>query len=408
MKISKLFGSLIFSVIVHLATAQHKDFHFENKISDFKDAGWYSLYLPDSIFSYINREFTDIRIFRLHEKDTLEEPYILKILESEITDEVVELPMINKSTKDGKFYCTFELKKNQHVNYLDLDFEEHNFNGYAQLEGSLDQKEWFLIDSLHRILSIHRDDVDFKSTTLNFPETTYSFLRLSIKADKPLILTSASFKNRETKPGLYTKATLTFKITNSRPSKQSSLDVRLTRMALVSKVCISTDHSTDFYRPITIEALRDSSKTPKGWAYYYETIYSGTITSLDDKCFEFPHAVARKLKITIHNADNSPLEIKSIEVFGPLIQLVARLQPGDNHLFYGNPGLGAPSYDIVHFEDKIPPTLTALQLLSAENLYHPIEKKSPLLESKIWLWAVMGIVILVLGYFTLTMMKKKE
>jgi len=47
--------------------------------------------------------------------------------------------------------------------------------------------------------------------------------------------------------------------------------------------------------------------------------------------------------------------------------------------------------------------------LGVEKIIDQKDKKviTPLFENKIWLWIVMGIIIILLGGFTLSMMKKK-
>lgn len=401
---------LIVILIILLAAgdgwSQDKGFNFKRKLNGPAEEGWYSIPIPAEVFQGLSRDLTDLRIYQLKASDTLEVQYLLKILHDEVIEADVELPVFNKSKKDGKLFLTVELKKDQKVNRLDLEFEETNFNGFVQLEGSADGKEWFSVDSLQRILSIQKDAIDFKATTLSFPLSHYRYLRIRIEADQPLTFRSASFKKRETKYGVRTTPSSRWTSAN-KPAKQSILEVSLNDFQPVSQVIIDEDHTMDFYRPLTIEALRDSAETPKGWTYYYDPVYSGYITSLDDHRFNFPHTLAKKLRITIHNADNAPLNFKNVSVTGPQIELVAKLQPAENYLFYGNASLNAPSYDVVHFKDKIPTELSALSVGPEENLTHPLAKTSPLFESKLWLWVIMGVIIGVLGYFTLKMMKAK-
>ena len=388
--------------------SQDKGFHFKRRLDDPAQEGWYSIPLPADMFQWMRRDLTDLRIFQFKGSDTVEVQYVLRVLQDEVQEVVVELPVFNKSKKDSKLFLTVELKKDQKVNRLDLEFEEANFNGFVQLEGSADLKEWFNVDSLQRILSIQKDDIDFKATTLNFPLSHYRYLRIRIQADKQLTFRSGSFKKREIKYGVFTAPPVHWSVTNNKQTKQTILEVTLNTVQPVSRVIIDEEHGMDFYRPLTVEALRDSTPTQKGWTYYYDPVYSGYITSLDDHRIDFPHSFAKKLKIIIDNADNPPLNLKGVSASGPLIELAAKMQPGENYLFYGNSSLSAPSYDVVHFRDKIPAELTALSMGQEENLVHPAAKTAPLFESKLWLWGIMGVIIGVLGYFTLTMMRAKE
>ena len=407
MRSLKLIVILIILLVTMDARSQDKGFHFKRKLNGPAEEGWYSIPLPADLFQSLRRDLTDLRIYQFNGTDTVEVQYVLKVRHDEVLDAVVELPVFNKSKKDGKLFLTVELKKDQKVNRLDLEFEEDNFNGFVQLEGSADLKEWFSVDSLQRILSIRKGDIDFKATTLNFPLSHYRYLRIRVEADEPLTFRSASFKKREIKYGVRTAPASHWTATTNKQTKQTVLEVSLNNLQPVSRVSIVEEHTMDFYRPLTVETLRDSAQTQKGWTYYYDLVYSGYITSLDEHQFDFPSSFAKKLKITIHNADNPPLNFKNVSVSGPQIELAAKVQPGVNYLFYGNAFLAAPSYDVVHFRDKIPAELPALSMGQEENLTHPAVKTSPLFENKLWLWAIMGVIIGVLGYFTLKMMKAK-
>jgi hypothetical protein len=46
-----------------------------------------------------------------------------------------------------------------------------------------------------------------------------------------------------------------------------------------------------------------------------------------------------------------------------------------------------------------------VELGPEQNIAAPVEKVSALFENKVWLWAIMVVVIATLGFFTLKMMK---
>jgi len=81
-------------------------------------------------------------------------------------------------------------------------------------------------------------------------------------------------------------------------------------------------------------------------------------------------------------------------------------QPPYN-LQYGSRMLRKPSYDIANFKNKLPenPSLTNLGKVS-RVVDSEIEKEKALFENSLWLYVLMGIIILVLGGFTLKMMRQ--
>ncbi len=400
-----LLGITFFPVFA--AVGQIKDFSFRRKISPVDSAGWYSINLPDDIYKNLNRQFSDLRIYQFNEKDTVESPYVLKIHEQQITEETIPLSVLNQSKKSGKQFFTFELPHQFQVNYLELSFSEINFDGLAMLEGSNDQKEWFEIEKNQRIISIQNQNVQFVSAALHFKPQTFQFLRLQLKADKPLTLEKASFKKQLVQPGVLNDLKLSWKETQDKKAKQSVIAIEMKDYQPVVRLEVATNEPNDYYRSFRLERLSDSSMTPKGWQYFYGLVSQGYLTSLDSNIFNFDFIAAKKFRLIIDHADNAPLKIKSISLARPKIELFARLVSSSTYLYYGNSQANAPSYDLVHFKDKLPSSLPSLTISAEEKLVAAKEKISPLIENKIWLWTVMAVVIAVLGFFTLRMMKAK-
>jgi len=398
---------LAFTLIASFACGQAQEFMYKRNLEPVSTEGWYSITLPANIFSKVNHDYSDIRVLSV-EADTTELPYLIRTMASEYTDEVITLQELNKSKKDGKLFVTFELPKGQSVNYLNLAFEENNFNGLATLEGSTDQHEWFEIIKDYRILSIRNQQVDFNATTISFPSTNYRFLRASIQTDKPTTFVSASFENRLTKEGTFQSINHQQTVTEHKREKKTEYTFTLDDYQPVSRITFNINHTQDYYRSFTIETLRDIVKTDKSLKYYYEPVYSGYLTSLRKNEFEFPTTLSQKLRITIYNADNTPIALSNAEISGPAVNIILPLKPADTYaLFYGNNKLYAPSYDLVHFKDQIPVSFTSLKALDETTIGELEKSKSPLIENKVWLWLAMGLAIGLMGYFTLKMMKTK-
>jgi hypothetical protein len=89
--------------------------------------------------------------------------------------------------------------------------------------------------------------------------------------------------------------------------------------------------------------------------------------------------------------------------------LVARFtEPARYFLAYGNRHAGVPRYDIERFAANIPDVLQPLELGAEQALAKPeAAATSPLFKNKAWLWALMVVVIVVLGWFTVSMMRKR-
>jgi hypothetical protein len=269
------------------------------------------------------------------------------------------------------------------------------------------QKEWFEIDE-QRIISIQNTEMNFTAASLHFATTNYRYLRVQLEVDKPLSFIKATFKNQVIDPGILTEVATAFNQTLDKPAKQSIVNISLLELQPIVQLNVETDETNDYYRSFRLERLMDSTKSPKGWEYFYESIAEGYLTSIDKNEFYFNYSLAKKLRLIISNADNAPIKIKAVSIYSPKVELIARLKPNNNtFLYYGNSTISEPSYDLVVFKEKIPTSAPAVSLMAEEKLTKEKEPVSAIIENKIWLWVVMAAIMGLLGFFTLKMMKGK-
>jgi hypothetical protein len=353
----------------------------------------------------LENNFNDIRLYSINANDTLEIPYVLKVKEDQIIEEIIKLPVLNQSKKNDVFF-SFDTKGNT-VNYLDLSFTQQNFNAYIKIEGSNDQLDWYELTNNQRVLSINTESIQYATTQVHFPVSTYQYLRISVKSDVPLTLLNASFKHQNSKPGVINTFTPSWSEKQDNKYKQTVIDIKLDDITPISKIEIDASNDLDYYRSFTLEYASDSTKTPKGWTVFYTQLFQGYLTSVNKNIFDFNFQTAKKLRLTINNRDNSPLTIKKITVFGPEVVLLAKLKPKDTYLFYGNKSLESPSYDLIRFKENIPDSLTTVTLEDEDIIQTQIESVDPIFANKHWLWVIIVLTIGIMGFFTLRMMKHR-
>jgi hypothetical protein len=189
-------------------------------------------------------------------------------------------------------------------------------------------------------------------------------------------------------------------IINDKINKKTIIDVTIKNYSPVSNVAVFVKDRTDYYRPFTVKYLSDSVHFEKGWKYKFALLTSGMLNSMEKNTFECTPAVFKKMSIVIENNDNQPLKIDSVLVYGPIYSLIARFDRQDipYYLYYGNQSIGSPQYDITFF--KTPQSITPVTPDTEEILLS--DKSSgvtPLFQNKIWLWAILLLVILLLGWF---------
>lgn len=385
--------------------SQTEDFQYKRKLENTSET-WHKIMLPEDSFDKFNSDFSDLRIIG---NTKTEAPYILKTSENKVSEVAIPFKMINVSNKNSDYFYTFELSGNKEINQIELEFEQENFDWKLDLEASNNQTEWFLIQKDYRILSIKNTQTDYKFTQVDFSDSKYKFYRIKIKASQQPKLTEAKIWEQKKNEGDFRISSIkNLKKSIDEKKKLSIIEVELANKVPVSSVKINIGNTFDYYRPVQIEILRDSIKTENGWHYNYETVAQETLSSLEKKGFSVGNNLAKKLRITIENNNNQPLDIQGIEVKNAVYFLIARFtEKADYSLFYGNKKAEKPTYDIENFEENIPKNLTAVALSKEEiNPEFKTETKSPLFENKIWLWVLMGIIIVALAFYSLKMLKE--
>ncbi|SRX75165.1 DUF3999 family protein [Aequorivita antarctica] len=399
----------IFLLIAEISFSQIDDYNYSREINGVSET-WHSIELPDALFGKVSNSLNDFRIYGITETDTIEVPYLLKIASEKQTDEKIDFTLLNASKKGEAYFFTFEIPSEKAINEIQLNFKQQNFNWLVNLEGSQDNSEWFSIVKDYRILSIKNEQTDYQFTNVRFPKSKYRYLRFQIKAsEKPDLITAETQLSSFESPVFKTYPVKSFVTTENKDSKKTILDIDFSEPLPISLISLKINDSIDYYRPVTIKYLRDSINTEKGWKYNFNTMETSVLSSLENNDLYFYSTITKKLRIEIENFDNRPLKIEGVTAKGYVHQLVARFaEPATYYLVYGNPKANKPNYDITKFTENIPTNIAAVKLSEEKTIHKKeVSKRSPLFENKLWLWFIMAVIIILLGWFTIKMIRKK-
>lgn len=389
------------------AFAQLDTYDYKMQLST-PDSLWHSIELPEVVFNEVSQNMNDIRLYGVTENDTLEAPYLMLVGAGDFKRKVVDFNILNKTSNTKGYYFTYEVPTQEAINLIKLDFENKNFDWKVVLEGSQNQNEWFTILDDYRILSIQNEQTNYKFSNLDFPDAKYRYYRILIKTqEKPELKAASIIIDVKSKDKFKQFTVSNLEITQK--GKESILEIDLKKRLPVSHLKINVLDKIDYYRAFSIEYQSDSVQTEKGWRYSYREIYYGTLNGIEKNEFTFPSTLVQKFRINIQNNDNQTLTIDGVSTKGYVHELHARFsKPATYYLAYGKTNDRKPQYDITQTGVKIPTALSALTAGEAQN----ISKKAiivvaPLFENELWLWLVMGAVIIVIGGFTIKMMQKK-
>jgi hypothetical protein len=382
---------------------------YKNEITGVENQ-WHSISLNEDVLSKVSENLSDLRIYSVSPTyDTLEIPYFLAEQNTLEEKSGINFKIINRSHKDNQNYFTFKLKEIKEINEIILDFKQENFNWKIDLQGSNDQKEWFDILEDYRILSILNKLTDYSFTTLKFPNSEYAYYRINVKNEKKVRLKSATLQKTFERKIDLEEIENEYSIVNDKKNKATVIDLKFENRLPISEIELFFSDDIDYQRSVNFEYLVDSFKTEKGWRYSYRSITNSYVSSLGENKYFIDAVYTKALKITIYNLDNQALNLKDIKTKSLKYILVARFLESNNQHFmtYGNTELRSPNYDIKNFKKNISTELDELDLGKQISLLQgDIAKES--IVTKWWLWAIIILIIALLGYSTLGMLKKAE
>lgn len=400
---------ILFLLLAEISFAQLDTYNYSREIKEVSNL-WHSILLPGEVFGKVSNNLNDFRIYGITKTDTIEVPYILKIASEKQKDAKIEFTLLNSSKKGTNYFFTFEIPSEKTINEIQLNFKQQNFNWLVNLEGSQDNNEWFSIIEDYRILSIKNEQTDYQFTNLKFPQIKYRYLRLRITSQKKPDLITAETKLQSSDLAVYrTYSIKNFSTKEDKEFKKTIVDIDLSHPFPVSFVSLKIKDAVDYYRPVIIKYLTDSIKTEKGWKFNYNTLNSSVLSSLENNDLHFSSTITNRLRIEIENYDNRPLKIEGATVKGYKHELIARFsEPAKYYLVYGNSKTNKPNYDISKFIENIPSNISSVELSDEKSIdKKETSKRVPLFENKFWLWLIMGLIIGVLGWFTIKMISKK-
>ncbi|MDF1518358.1 MAG: DUF3999 family protein [Lutibacter sp.] len=410
MKLKAEISAFLLILFCSSSYAQMNQYNYKRELQGIK-ATWHKVVLPEEIFGKVVHNLADIRIFGITSaKDTIEASYLLKLKDEKIVVKDVNFRFLNTTQNENGYYFTLEVPSEEAINQLKLDFNKQNFDWKVTLEGSQNQQEWFTVVDDYRILSIKNDETDYQFTKIIFPNAKFHFFRLLIKSEEnPELVNVKATYNEISDGGFMDYAIANIKTIREKQAQRTVLEIDLKSTVAVSSIQIKVKDTFDYYRPINIQYVADSVKTEQGWNYLYENLTTGTLNSIENNEFKFESTILKKLKISILNQDNEPLNIETLAIKGYVHELLVRFtEPATYFLTYGNKKATKPNYDIERFVTKVPDTLTVLMVGNEQKIDKKDTTKAPLFKNKMWLWGLMGIIILVLGWFSVKMIGKKR
>lgn len=394
--------------------AQFFDFDYSRSLGEL-EKGWYNIELPEDIVSRSTNTLNDIRILGLTEDgDSLECPFLLVNASNQgkiITDNKPSFEIINSSKRGEGFYHTFRLLEDKTIDEFKLDFESKNFDWRVNLQGSHEDREWFTILEDYRIVGIQNTATDYQFTTLHFPKSDYKYYRVLIKdQEKPELIKAVIGKAVQKEKVFHEIEVKPKKILEDKIFNHSLSRVSLPYAMSPSEISIEVEEDFDFYRRVEIKYFVDSMQHQGRTTARYLTFKRSILNSWDKNSIQVSNAPKVKdLEIIVFNQDNQPLTISNMKIAHPIYKLQCRIPEKTSvTLLYGNEKARKPQYDLAYFKKNIPENLPNISLGSEVAVAKQKVATPKTLTNKMWLWGILGIAVVLLGWFAVKMLKSVD
>lgn len=403
---NKLLFILLILLPLNILIAVH-----ENKLSVYElknlELGWNRLELEDSLLSSMSSTYSQIRLNLVNESmDTLEVPYIIESTHK--IDSIVKIPIeiVNKTTKDGRQYYTLIADSTQIISSMQFSFGGRKYLGSASLEGSNDQEEWFMIaDSFLLGERVNRHQ-KISSKSIYDLQTLYKFYRLSTEESKSELKSVTYEKVYSATPKYKRMKVKIFKEKIDTERNTTVVHFTLAHNLPIQFLKVQVSNKFDYIRNADLYAVVDSTKTDKGKRYSYKLLESFVLNSTDTNNFTFSYPDHYRLyKLEIRNENNPPLKIRRLTPYRYEYILKARFDhEGKSYIEIANYG-SKPYYDIEKFKARIPKDMNKMKIGKRIESAIVTEDIEPLFSNVNWLWGIILLTVLVVGVFSLRMLK---
>jgi len=396
---------------------------------------------------------SDFRDLRLIDQNGVETPYLLQKIASRKTV-IQRLPSrskthnLQKSGDDG-IVVIVDLDKNAAAaDGLSVVTSQRNFEYGLQIQGSADGKKWQpLVDNAtiydySRYMAVGNHDI-------NLPTNSYRHFKIIVaKASQTRTaelleltrtLRGGEEQQRSEKVDLHNEPLHIERIefwhnqSDTLPESEQQFDYPVAAF----KISQDTEHKTSLIdidaknQPLTGFTLKTATPNfsrnaevqiplQHGIQNRMQTIGNATLEALhfqdinrEQTCISFPEQRQQHYRIVIHNQDNPPLEISNVIGTGHGYQLLFLPQPGNSYqLQYGVKKAEPPRYDTAPIQELLRRGYQSTAAgLAPETATSPIEDEFDLvklLNSKLFLSVVIGLMVAVLGWSLYGAGKKVE
>lgn len=396
--------------LMGFADFRKTDWQFSKQIELPPQAGYVRVTLDGEVYHRSQRSLADVRLVDDQEQEV---PYTVFAERDTTTEELYQPKIFNKALLPGAYSTlTLDLEREVSNNTLNLKTKSRNFKRRVEVAGSHNGKQWFVLKDDAYIFDFTGEQ-KVQLTTIKYPENQYRYLQVKVwnGNEPPLAIDGASLSLVKT-----TAARRVVRASRQHSRDQDSklkatvyiLDLKYQNLP-ADFLTVETPEE-NFFRFLEIQGSNDAKDwepCERGDLYRFRT----EKYSVEKKTLRVQEVRYRYLKLLVYNHDDPPLKLTAFEVQGVEQDLILQVQSGRQYfLYYGNPRVQAPRYDIERLKSYLSTeSLSRVRLSgeSANSAYRIPRVERPWTETQpVLFWGVLILLVLGLGTYIVRLMAK--
>lgn len=400
----KRYSLVLFVLMAHFSWAQQTTAQLE-KVAE---QNFYRILISPEIRSASQSDLSDIRIFDSKKNEI---PYLIDAAPKKTKVSQFEaFTIVSKTSVPKKYSAIIVENPKDKINELTLVIANSDVVKKFSISGSNNQKQWFGIANKMEVSELNDTNTTQVSTTISFPLCSYKFIKIEFDDTKTLPInvlqvgaTNSSVQWSEFEE-IQTKDRFIIQLPKE---KKTQHHIVLSQPQAVEKIVFKVTEPKLFSRQATLYTVQNTTANGKTTSTK-EVISTFTLSSDTTNEFDIQSRKITDFYLEIANEDNPKLEIESIQLFQKPVFLLAELNPNEEYtVITGNKNLIAPSYDLIHFENKMKNVTSEIKMT---NVQRENTTKKSTAEKSFWqqpwfMWlciVVGGITIL---YFSIGLAK---
>lgn len=363
-------------------------------------SGYYRIPINPELTAQAREDLADIRI---EDGNRNQVPYILRMSRGLMSRQsFIEFSILNLKTDTSRTIIELDAGAATGISNLSLLMANTAVERFTSMSGSNERNSWYIIKDRILLQNAGENRDGSYVQTIHFPYTRYRFLKLEIRNEHtdPLNILKAGIYRDTVTAGAVMLNPLPQISTKDSSNRRSYISIRNSQPFPAGSITFITSGPRFYKREARLLAAEENGVLQE-WGTVLLTSDHATSVQLDGRKFS-------GFSLIIENGDNPALKMEKVFTEQDLKYLVAYLEKGKAYrITAGNPSARRPDYDINHFNERIPQDLATIG-------YGPLKfqtqesRTAPQFEWNYVLWAIIGIGILLIGYFCYRLMNEMK